>query len=185
MKGRAKLGIEDGASDPTKGPGTMRQSPGALARAERRGGKAAATREKVKPRPGSAASAKRQRAGAVQKGVRLSKDIEAATTIVPLWVAEGIAQEASLWLGTNLPKDSAAALVAKAERCFAGHRQFHRLVSSRRDGGNAGIEALRRFMRHWLASRLKRERPALFRRLPWDYAMGVRLDRRRSARRAT
>jgi len=159
MRGRAKLGL--------------RQSSGALAGAERRGGKPSPTRKKAKTRHGSAASAKRQRAGAVQKGARLSKDIEAATTIVPLWVAESIVQEASRWLGVDLPSDCAAALVAKAERCFAGHRQFHRLVSSRRDGGNAGIEALRRFMRHWLASRLKREKPALFRRLPWEYAMGA------------
>ena len=88
-------------------------------------------------------------------------------------------QEASVWLGANLPEDCPAALAAKAERCFAGHRQFHRLISSNRDRGNAGIQALRRFMRHWLGSRLKRERPALFRRLPWDYAMGVPLPKPR------
>ena len=99
--------------------------------------------------------------------------IEAATDIVTLWVAESMLQEVSVWLGADLPEDWPAALAAKAERCFARHRQFHRLISTRGDGGNAGIAALRKFMRHWLASWLKRTRPALFRRLPWSYALGT------------
>ena len=99
--------------------------------------------------------------------------IERATDIVPLWVAESMVQEVSVWLEADLPEDWPAALAAKAERCFARHRQFHRLISALGKGGNAGIANLRKFMRHWLASRLKRERPALFRRLPWSYALGA------------
>ena len=102
-----------------------------------------------------------------------SKDIEAATDIVPLWVAESMVQEVSVWLDADLPEDWPAALAAKAERSFARHRQFHRLISALGKGGNAGIANLRKFMRHWLASRLKRERPAFFRRLPWNYALGT------------
>lgn len=101
--------------------------------------------------------------------------IERATDIVPLWVAESMVQEVSVWLDADLPEDWPAALAAKAERCFARHRQFHRLISSRGDGGNAGIANLRKFMRHWLASKLKRERLALYRRLPWNYALGTAL----------
>ena len=99
--------------------------------------------------------------------------IERATDIVPLWVAESMVQEVSVWLEADLPGDWPAALAAKAEQCFARHRQFHRLISALGKGGNAGIANLRKFMRHWLASRLKRERPALFRRLPWSYALGA------------
>ena len=109
----------------------------------------------------------------VLRALRSSKGIEAATEIVPLWVAESMVQEVSVWLDADLPEDWPAALAAKAEQCFARHAQFRRLVSSNRNSGNAGIEALRRFMRHWLASWLKRTRPALFRRLPWSYALGA------------
>lgn len=104
-----------------------------------------------------------------------SISIEAATDIVPLWVAESMVQEVSVWLDADLPEDWPAALAAKAERCFARHRQFHRLVSARGNGGNAGRDNLFKFMRHWLASRLARERPALYRRLPWSYALGTAL----------
>ena len=105
--------------------------------------------------------------------------IERATEIVPLWVAEGILNEAEAWLRTTLPAEWPAALAAKAERCFAGHRQFYRLISARGNRGNAGIAKLRQFMRHWLASRLARERPELYRRLPPAYSLGLPLMARR------
>ena len=98
--------------------------------------------------------------------------------IVPLWTAEYVVREASAWLGAPLPEDWPAALAAKAERCFAKHRQFHRLVCSQADGGDAGIANLRKFMRHWLCSRLKRTHLSLYRRLPWDYALGAPLRRK-------
>ena len=101
-----------------------------------------------------------------------SPSIEEATEIVPLWVAESIVNEADAWLRTALPPEWPATFAAKAERCFAGHRQFYRLLSARGANGNAGRDNLRRFMRHWLASRLARERPALYRRLPAGYALG-------------
>jgi len=85
--------------------------------------------------------------------------------------------EAEAFLGTVLPAEWPAALAAKAERCFSGHRQFHRLISARGAGGNAGIENLRRFLRHWLSSLLLRQRPALYRRLPAPFTMGIPLPR--------
>ena len=101
--------------------------------------------------------------------------IERATDIVPLWVAESMVQEVSVWLDADLPEDWPAALAAKAERCFARHGQFHRLICARGNGGNAGRDTLFKFMRHWLASRLARERPVLYRRLPQSYSLGAPL----------
>ena len=40
---------------------------------------------------------------------------------------------------------------------------------------------LYKFMRHWLASRLARERPELYHRLPFTYSLGVELDPRNKA----
>ncbi|MEO6738614.1 MAG: hypothetical protein ABIP20_00070 [Chthoniobacteraceae bacterium] len=95
--------------------------------------------------------------------------------IVPLWVAEYVVREASAWLKAELPEDWPARLAAKAERCFAKYRQFHRLICSKANGGDAGIANLRKFMRHWACSWLKRTRLSLYRRLPWDYALGTPL----------
>lgn len=95
--------------------------------------------------------------------------------VVPLWVAESIVAEAARWLGADLPDELPARLAAKAERCFAGHPQFHRRLCSNADSGNAAMATLRMFMRHWTASWLKRNRLSLFRRLPWDYALGKAL----------
>ena len=41
--------------------------------------------------------------------------------------------------------------------------------------GNRGRDNLYVYMRHWTAGWLKRERPALFKCLPWAYAQGQRL----------
>ena len=97
--------------------------------------------------------------------------------IVPLWTAEHVVTEAGRWLDVPLPAELPAFLAAKAEHCFARHRQFHRLVCSKANGGHAGLENLRKFMRHWTCSWLKRTRLALYRRLPESYGLGVALPR--------
>lgn len=110
----------------------------------------------------------------------LRPGIERQTELMPWLIADSVLGEASRWLRTDLPPEWADWLDARAERCFARHRQFHRLVSARGAGGNAGRENLCKFMRHWLAGRLSRERPALFRRLPRACALGRALpDRQR------
>ena len=95
--------------------------------------------------------------------------------IVTLWTAEYVVRNVSRWLDAELPGELPALLAAKAERCFAKHEHFHRRVCSNANGGNAGIESLRMYMRHWTASWLKRNRLALFRRLPESCSMGVAL----------
>ncbi len=91
---------------------------------------------------------------------------------MPWVIADSVIGEASRFLNTDLPVEWADALDEKAERCFARHQQFRRLISSNRHHGNAGRDKLYQFMRHWLASRLQRERPALYRLLPWEYSLG-------------
>ena len=149
-----------------------------------------ATKARKRP-PGGRNPARLSFASSRLRGARKAADfpwwdpesqVERATEIVPLWVAEGILGEAGAWLRTTLPAEWPAALAAKAERCFAGHRQFHRLISARGNWGNAGIDNLRQFMRHWLASRLARERRSLYRQLPESYALGMPLPVRQRLR---
>ena len=105
----------------------------------------------------------------------LRPGIERQTEIMPWVIADSVLGEAAGWLHTDLPPEWADWLDARAERCFARHSQFHRLVSAR---GNAGRDHLYKFMRHWLASRLAREHRSLYERLPRSYALGrpLRLD---------
>ena len=105
----------------------------------------------------------------------LRPGIERRTEIMPWVIADSVLGEASRWLDADLPPEWADWLDARAERCFARHGQFHRLVSACGAGGNAGRDNLCKFMRHWLASRLARERRALYRRLPASYSLGVAL----------
>jgi hypothetical protein len=103
----------------------------------------------------------------------LRPGIERQTFLMPWLIAESIRDEAGQWLGIELPEEWAGLLDAKAERCFAGHPQFRRLVSAGGNQGNAGRANLRRFMRHWLAGLLYRIRRDIFRRLPWSYGLGA------------
>ena len=91
---------------------------------------------------------------------------------MPWLIADSVLGEAARFLDTELPPEWAEWLDARAERVFARHRQFHRLISSNANGGNAGRDQLYKFMRHWLASRLARAQPALYRCLPGSYALG-------------
>ena len=108
----------------------------------------------------------------------LRPGIERQTELMPWVIADSVLGEASRWLGTDLPPEWADWLDARAERCFARRGQFRRLISARGNCGNAGRDNVYRFMRHWLASRLARARPALYRRLPPSYSFGAALRRR-------
>lgn len=69
------------------------------------------------------------------RALRDSKTIEAATGIVPRWVAERVLNEAAAWLNTDLLRSGPTGSDARAERLFAKHGQFHRLISSNANGG--------------------------------------------------
>ena len=108
----------------------------------------------------------------------LRPGIERDTQIMPWLIADSVLGEAARFLQTDLPDEWGDWLDARAEHVFARRRHFHRLISSEANGGNMGRDNLCKYMRHWLAARLARERPALFRRMPRDYALGRALPER-------
>ena len=91
---------------------------------------------------------------------------------MPEAIAESVVQEAERFLKADLPGDFAARLAAKAHRLYPRHKHFHKVLNL---PGNRGRDSLYMYLRHWTASWLKRERPALFKRLPWSYALGSKL----------
>lgn len=94
--------------------------------------------------------------------------IEKDTPIVPFVVADDVCHEVSLWLGEDeLPRSWKVRLAVRADVVYYHRRQFRQGV--RRSGRN-GLNYLRAFMRHWLASMLYHRRPDWARRLPADYA---------------
>ena len=110
----------------------------------------------------------------------LRRGIERETQLMPWLIADSLLHEAGCWLNTDLPAEWSDWLDARAERCFAGHRQFRRLISSCANGGYAGCDYLYKYMRNWLSGRLARERPALYRLLPQPFTMGVPLPASRA-----
>ena len=115
-----------------------------------------------RPRPAASPSA----------GLEPRPGLERDTLLMPWAIAESVCGEVSRFLDVELPDRYALWLEAKAERCYAGNRHFHKLM---RSCGNAGRNRLYAFMRHWLAGFLKLERPDLFACLPEDFVLGRRL----------
>jgi hypothetical protein len=130
----------------------------------------AVTRRKVVALPPRRRSARP--AWVAEYRASLRPGLERETELMPWLIAESVCTETSRFLGVALPNRYARWLEAKAERCYAGRRQFYRLMRGR---GNAARDRLYLFMRHWLASFLHLERPDLFRRLPISFGNGHRL----------
>ncbi len=128
-------------------------------------------------RPSSAAKAPRSGAASVRREFRewrasLPTALERDTLLMPDVVAEDTVAEAARYLGAALPGTCAERLVSKAEYLYGRHGAFQR---SLKRSGNCAPAQLRVYFRHWLCSWLKRNRRALFNRLPWGYALGHRL----------
>ena len=70
----------------------------------------------------------------------------------------------------HLINDSGVRLSARAVRLCSANRTFARRLRAK---GNAGRECLQSFMRHWLAARLARQHPVLFRLLPLVFSLGA------------
>jgi hypothetical protein len=109
----------------------------------------------------------------------LRAGLERDTLLMPWIIADSVCAEVSRFLDVDLPGRYVVWLDAKAELCYSARRRFHKLMRSR---GNAGRDWLYVFMRHWLASLLRLERPDLCRRLPADFGSGRRLAHGRSPR---
>jgi hypothetical protein len=92
--------------------------------------------------------------------------------LLPLVVAESVCQEIAVFLDVRIPKRHARWLAVKAETCFQRNRRFREQMLAR---GNAPLEQLRMYMRHWLSSLLHEERPDLWCALPESFDIGHRL----------
>ena len=87
-------------------------------------------------------------------------------------IAESVVQEVERFLKADLPEDFAARLAAKAEYLYPRHKHFKKVLNR---PGKQGRDMLYIYMRHWTSAWLKRERSALHKKLPWEYANGRRL----------
>ena len=99
----------------------------------------------------------------------LPTQLERDTMLTPEWVAETVVQEVERFLKAELPEDFAERLAAKAHYLYPRHKHFHKGLNR---GGNRGRETLRMYLRHWTAGWLKRERYALYKKLPYSFANG-------------
>jgi hypothetical protein len=91
------------------------------------------------------------------------------TPLVPEAIAYGVWEEATAWLGAELPGEWLSRLTHRAEAVYASNARARRRLQG---PGHAGRDWLWAFMRHWLAALLKRHRPDLYARLPAAFAVG-------------
>jgi len=105
------------------------------------------------------------------------REFERQTSYCPLYLAWIIVDEARNYFRTPIPETFADKLARRAEAVFA-HQPFWARKASPRAGARQQFECRRQreyilmSMRHWLASVLTRERPALFRALPESFKIG-------------
>jgi hypothetical protein len=84
-----------------------------------------------------------------------------------LYLAWRVLDEARDYFRTPIPEAYANKLAHRAETVFARHPFWQRQFQSQR-----GRDAILTSMRHWLASVLAKEKPALFRDLPESFKVG-------------
>jgi len=108
---------------------------------------------------------------------RRTRLVDLETPIVPRAIAEGVCEEASVWLRRPLPAQWVRDLAVRANTVYTHNARFRRKV---RAGGNAGRDYLWMFMRHWLAAIVLRHDRSLFARLPDSYGVGAALPQERS-----
>ena len=96
--------------------------------------------------------------------------LAAETALLPWLVPESVCGEAARWLGSDAPREFASLFSARAVRLYSANPTFARRLRAKR---NAGRECLQSFMRHWLAARLARQHPVLFRLLPLVFSLGA------------
>ena len=104
--------------------------------------------------------------------IHLPTPLERDTLLTPEWVAECVVQEVERFLKAELPENFAERLAAKAHYLYPRHKHFNKGLNR---PGNRGRENLLMFMRHWTAGWLKRERSALYKKLPCSFGNGQRL----------
>jgi hypothetical protein len=118
-------------------------------------------RRRAKPATGKMPASRRSR----------SHDLERDTPLIAIAAARQVVEEAERWFGEALWADEAERLADRARTAYAHSASFRRGFT-RRAAHDEDREVLYAFLRHWLAARLYEEAPALFARLPADYAWG-------------
>jgi len=127
---------------------------------------------KARRKVGTARCAVRKKGRTSQRDVptiQLPTQLERDTLLTPEWVAESVVQEAERFLKADLPEGFAERLAAKAQHLYPRHKHFRQMLNR---PGNTGRNNLYMFMRHWTAGWLKRERSALYKKLPWSFGQG-------------
>jgi len=129
-----------------------------------------------------------KREGGARSNPAKFASIEHDTPIMPLVVADTVIEEVERYLNVTLPKRRkiADALAGRAEELYQYNADWRKKMLAK---GNIGRDTLYSFMRHWLASTLQRQQPAMYRRLPASFANGeplpgTRANPRRKTRRS-
>ena len=118
-----------------------------------------------------------------KKAVSIYED----TPIIPVAVADSVMGEVFGYLNHHgyeadavilepVQRRMADKLADMAEEIYKHNEQFRKKI---RGSGNKGRDYLYAFMRHWLASDLKKQYPAIYRKLPRDFDMGTSLRENR------
>ncbi len=104
--------------------------------------------------------------------------IENDTPLALQAVASAVWEEASQWLGEELPRAWRVRLTDRAEAVYASSARFRRRL---RSPGNGGRDWLWAFTRHWLAALIWKHRRALYSRLPASYSVGHPLPQKHAS----
>ena len=100
------------------------------------------------------------------------------TPLVPGAVACGVWEEATAWLGEELPREWLSRLTERAEAVYTSNARIRRRL---RGPGNGGRDWLWAFTRHWLAALIWKHRRPLYSRLPASYSVGQPLPQEQAA----
>lgn len=111
-----------------------------------------------------------------RKGKKIGK-IEDDTAIMPWIVADAVIREAEQHVGEQLPMDEYAERLSNdAQAIYENNESFRKKIRSEADDGRAGRDNLYMYMRHWLSSMILKDKPALARRIPADFANGLEVE---------
>jgi len=101
-------------------------------------------------------------------------DIEEGASLVPEIVAESVIEEVERFLDTGIPhrEMTVQGLSMQARATYKANAAWRTKINDR-----WGRERLYAFMRHWLASDLKKTAPAIYAKLPSSFSRGVAISK--------